>query len=127
MQPVKILLLLSLYLGTYVSAQNLNLLLLHTNDMHSKFEEITPLATTCSQLERNKTCVGGFARLAHEIRRYRKWGDLNGRKVVFLNAGDIFVGSDWYSVHKWKICVEFLNILKPDVIVSILTFYYRNE
>ncbi|XP_044758873.1 protein 5NUC-like [Coccinella septempunctata] len=116
MELVRILLLFSLLAVTYVSSQNLNLLLLHTNDMHGKFEEVTPLATTCNELERNKTCVGGFARLAHEIRRYRKWGESNGRKVLFLNAGDIFVGSDWYSVHKWKICVEFLNILQPDVI-----------
>ncbi|KAK9883087.1 hypothetical protein WA026_001289 [Henosepilachna vigintioctopunctata] len=99
-----------------ISAGNLDLLILHTNDMHAKFEEITPLSNSCNQLEKNRTCVGGFARIAHEIRRYRKWGEENSRKVLFLNGGDTFVGSDWYSVHKWKICSEFLNALQPEAV-----------
>ncbi|KAL3272474.1 hypothetical protein HHI36_013954 [Cryptolaemus montrouzieri] len=99
-----------------VSGQNLDILLLHTNDMHGKFEEITPKANSCHDMEKNKTCVGGFARLAHEIRKYRKWGEENSKKVLFLNAGDTFVGSDWYSVHKWRICSEFLNALNIDVL-----------
>lgn len=115
---------LSLYISPGFSTGNLDLLLLHTNDMHGKFEEVTPMATTCSETERNKSCVGGFARLAHEIRRYRRWGEENGRKALFLNAGDIFVGSDWYSVHKWRICVDFLNILEPDVIVSYFSVLF---
>lgn len=94
----------------------LKLLILHNNDMHAKFEEVTPKANKCDDVERNKTCVGGFARLAHEVRRYREEGEKEqGRHVLFLNAGDTFVGSDWYVVHKWKICADFLNALKPDV------------
>lgn len=94
------------------------LVVLHTNDMHSRFEEVEKNSGTCKAKNKNKKCVGGFARVAHEVETYRKFHK-SGQDVVFLNAGDTFVGTAWFSLFKAEICTEFINALKPDVIVSI--------
>lgn len=90
---------------------------LHTNDMHARFEETERNSGTCKVKNRKKNCVGGFARLAHEIRHFRKFPKKD-QGVLFLNAGDTFTGTAWFSVSKANIVTDFINILKPDVIVS---------
>lgn len=38
--------------------------------------------------------------------------------VLYLNAGDTYTGSPWFNVYKHRIVSEFLNILRPDAVVS---------
>ncbi|XP_044272833.1 protein 5NUC-like [Tribolium madens] len=97
---------------SFTVAEDLKLTILHNNDLHSRFEETSRNSGTCKD---KKECVGGFARTAHEIRRFRTAANDSGNSVLFLNAGDTYVGTAWFAVHKWKICVKFLNLLKPDV------------
>nr|XP_015838513.1 PREDICTED: protein 5NUC [Tribolium castaneum] len=97
-------------LFSFAVSEDLKLTILHNNDLHSRFEETSRNSGTCKD---KKECVGGFARTAHEIRRFRT--ESGDNPVLFLNAGDTYVGTAWFAVHKWKICVEFLNLLKPDV------------
>lgn len=85
--------------------------------MHGRFEETEKNYGTCKPKNRNKKCVGGFARLAHEIRNFRQFHK-EGQEVLFLNAGDTYTGTIWYSVYRSRICRDFINILEPDVIVS---------
>nr|XP_023030025.1 protein 5NUC-like [Leptinotarsa decemlineata] len=94
-----------------------DLLILHNNDMHSRFEETEPNSGTCKPENKNRSCVGGFARVAHEVRRYRELAQENkGPPVLFLNAGDTYVGTVWYNLFTWNISQEFINILQPDAV-----------
>ncbi|XP_056630201.1 protein 5NUC-like isoform X2 [Diorhabda sublineata] len=94
---------------------NFDLLILHNNDIHGRFEETEKNSGTCQSKNKNRTCVGGFARIAHEVRKYRKAAaDQSGPEVLFLNAGDTFIGTVWYTVHTWNISSTFLNVISPD-------------
>lgn len=94
---------------------NFNLLILHNNDIHGRFEETENNSGTCQSKNKNRTCVGGFARIAHEVRKYRNAAaDKTGPEVLFLNAGDTFIGTVWYSVHTWNISSTFMNVISPD-------------
>ncbi|XP_034952724.1 protein 5NUC-like [Chelonus insularis] len=87
--------------------------ILHTNDMHSRFEETSSVLSTCTQRDKaEKKCYGGFARIAHLVRKWKQ----SAYPTLFLNAGDTFQGTAWYYLYKWEIVAKFLNILKPDVI-----------
>ncbi|KAK4873923.1 hypothetical protein RN001_013283 [Aquatica leii] len=97
----------------YGHGENLKLLILHNNDMHSRFEETSRTSSTCKD---KSNCYGGFARVLHVIREARKAAaDGTGPPVLYLNAGDTYTGTSWFSVHKWKIAADFLNLLHPDV------------
>lgn len=37
---------------------------------------------------------------------------------IYLNAGDNFQGTLWYSLGRWNVTCEFLNMLKADAVVS---------
>lgn len=97
-----------------------DLVILHNNDMHGRFEETERNSGTCKEQNRNKTCVGGMARTAYVVRKFRQAAaDGTGPEVLFLNAGDTYVGTTWYSLYTYNISTEFLNALDPDAIVSI--------
>lgn len=93
------------------------MVILHTNDMHGRFEQTERNSGTCKLKNRNKKCVGGFARISHELRMFREF-HREGQEVLFLNAGDTYVGTAWFSLYKGKIGFDFVNALKPDAIVS---------
>ncbi|CAG9788627.1 unnamed protein product [Diatraea saccharalis] len=39
-----------------------------------------------------------------------------GPPVLYLNAGDTYTGTAWFTIYKWKIAAEFLNALQPDAV-----------
>lgn len=41
-----------------------------------------------------------------------------GPPVLYLNAGDTYTGTAWFTIYKWKIAAEFINALQPDAVVS---------
>ncbi|XP_043280617.1 protein 5NUC-like [Venturia canescens] len=87
--------------------------IVHTNDMHSRFDETSALSTKCLMRDAAaRKCYGGFARIATLVRQARK----STTPTLFLNAGDTYQGSIWFNVHKWRIVSKFLNILSPDAI-----------
>lgn len=98
----------------------LDLLILHNNDMHARFEQTDKLSSACRPDEAiaNK-CYGGFARVSHVLKQYRQEAESGGTPVLYLNAGDTYTGTPWFSIFKDRIVSEFMNILKPDAIVSI--------
>lgn len=109
---------------TINAAENLDLLILHTNDMHSRFEETSRNSGTCAQHGIGK-CVGGFARVAQVVKSARIAArEGKARQVLFLNAGDTFTGTVWFGVHKTKIAVDFLNLLAPDAAVSFKNVHF---
>ena len=98
------------------------MIILHNNDMHARFEQTGVLSDKCTKTDAdNKKCYGGFARVAHEVREYRRKAEAGEiPKVLYLNAGDTYTGTPWFALYKDKIASDFLNILKPDAIVRNL-------
>lgn len=100
---------------------NFHLIILHNNDMHARFEQTGVLSGKCKKEEADSNkCYGGFARVAHEVREFRRRADAGEiPSVLYLNAGDTYTGTPWFSLYKDKIASDFLKILKPDAIVRI--------
>ncbi|XP_030554704.1 protein 5NUC-like [Drosophila novamexicana] len=93
------------------------LIILHNNDMHARFEQTNKNGGTCTQEDANTDkCYGGFARVASEVRKYREEAKKGGTPVFYLNAGDTYTGTAWFSVFKDNITSAFLNKLQPDAI-----------
>ncbi|NP_001040490.1 ecto-nucleotidase precursor [Bombyx mori] len=94
------------------------LLILHNNDMHAKFEQTSQLSGVCTEADMNAgKCYGGFARVAYLVKQTRKAAQTGeGPPVLYLNAGDTYTGSPWFAQYKWKIAAEFINALQPDAV-----------
>ncbi|KAH8316327.1 hypothetical protein KR067_005184, partial [Drosophila pandora] len=92
-------------------------IILHNNDMHARFEQTNMKSGTCSKDDAKKNkCCGGFARVANIVRKYRKAADSGGLPVIFLNAGDVYTGTAWFTIFKHEIVTDFMNKLAPDAI-----------
>lgn len=98
-----------------LSAGELNLMLLHTNDMHARFVETDAHSGQCHA---QGSCYGGFARVKGEVDRYRQEARREGRSSLFLNAGDTYQGSAMFTFLKWRVVSELLNMMDIDVMVS---------
>ncbi|XP_045500492.1 uncharacterized protein LOC123697961 [Colias croceus] len=94
------------------------LLILHNNDMHARFEQTSQLSGACTTADRDAgKCYGGFPRVAHVVKEARKAAASGeGPPVLYLNAGDTYTGTAWFTIYKWKIAAEFLNALQPDAV-----------
>uniref|UniRef100_A0A182P8Z7 Apyrase n=1 Tax=Anopheles epiroticus TaxID=199890 RepID=A0A182P8Z7_9DIPT len=98
-------------------AGDLELIILHNNDMHARFEQTGAYSNDCQPADvASNRCYGGFARVAHKVREYRAAEASGGLPVLYLNAGDTYTGTPWFSVYKDNITAAFLNVLKPDAI-----------
>lgn len=98
------------------SLADYTLTILHINDWHSRIEPINAFDSTCS-LEDDEAgeCFGGAARLVTAVRERRT--ALEGENVLFLNAGDNFQGSLFYTTYKGTVEAEFLNLMETDAMV----------
>jgi len=98
-------------------ATHYRLLVLHTNDMHSRFDQIDETGAEC--VVAGQPCYGGFARLKAAVDRERRCADtstVNG--TLFLNAGDTFQGTAFYTLLKWRSVERMVRKLGIDVMVS---------
>ena len=87
------LLLLSVFLSATICT-GLDLTVIHTNDLHSRFDEITVRGSTCRDKDRAAgKCYGGVARIKGISDEIRDRED----NVIMLNAGDFFQVSCSYS------------------------------
>lgn len=97
----------------------LEFIILHNNDMHSRFEQTDTYSSACSPEEAvGNRCYGGFARVSTLLKKFRSEADNGGPSVLYLNAGDTYSGTPWFTLYKDKIVTAFLNKLKPDAMVS---------
>lgn len=62
-----------------------------------------------------------FYLLSSSIRRYRDNEKIDGKTVLYLNAGDTYTGTTWFYAYKAEIASAFMNILKPDAMVCALS------
>ncbi|XP_054425650.1 5'-nucleotidase [Pteronotus mesoamericanus] len=80
------------------------LTILHTNDLHSRLEQTSEDSSKCVNTNR---CVGGVARLFTQVRRIRAAEP----HVLFLDAGDQYQGTIWFTVYKGAEVAHFMNAL----------------
>ncbi|XP_043287482.1 protein 5NUC-like [Venturia canescens] len=75
------------------------------------FEETLADSTKCSKGDSAAgRCYGGFARISTVVNQARN----SSMPTLFLDAGDTYDGSIWFTVYKWEIVSKFLNILAPN-------------
>ncbi|KAL0818357.1 hypothetical protein ABMA28_008835 [Loxostege sticticalis] len=82
--------------------------IVHFNDFHDRFEETTVQFPVCKSDD--DQCLGGFARLYYEINTLLK----EKQNPLLLNAGDVFQGTYWYTLLKWEVEQNFMNMLPVD-------------
>ncbi len=83
------------------------LVIYHTNDLHTHFAGNDKRANACVKEE---NCTGGYGQVAFIIEEARK----NGENFIFLDAGDRLQGSLFYTMKKWRVASEFDNLLGFD-------------
>jgi 5'-nucleotidase len=85
--------------------------ILHTNDVHARFEPVSGSGSTCSP-EDNEAgeCFGGSARLVTAIgeakRQHNNW--------LLVDGGDQFQGSIFYNYYKGAAAAEMMNKMGYD-------------
>ena len=100
--------LVSLSLPAYA---DFTLTILHTNDTHSRIEEVNKYDATCSAKESaEQQCFGGMARLKAAIDAERA----KTNNVLVLDAGDQFQGSLFFTTYKGIDNAEFMNAISYD-------------
>src|ERR1700733_13403006 len=80
---------------------DLQMTILHTNDLHAHDEVYVEKAKS----------VGGFARIGHLIRTLRK----ENPNTVVCDAGDIFQGTPLFAFYHGEVEVNNLNLMGYDV------------
>jgi len=82
----------------------LDMTLIHVNDFHAHFQETSVLTSRCREGDQ---CYGGLARLHYRQQEIRK----NDPEALFLNAGDVFQGTSWYTKLRYGPMVELGNLM----------------
>jgi 5'-nucleotidase len=110
-------------LGVATLAETFKLLIVHTNDMHSRFNQTSKSSGVCSAEEAAMNqCYGGFARVSEAVTVARARSRRNKTQSLFLIAGDIYQGTLFYSIYKWRIVAKLTNMLRPDAMVRTRSF-----
>lgn len=92
------------------ASADFNLRVLHTNDVHARYDQTLEDGSSCStKAAADGKCVGGAARLATKLKELRA-----GVAAIYLDAGDQFQGTLFYNMYKEKAPLKILNLLKPD-------------
>lgn len=119
MRPSTILVILMLGLGAKSVTADFQLLVLHNNDMHARFEEVDESAQPCSLTSSKKSseCFGGFARMRQAASDAIEEAKSRNISAIFLNAGDSFQGTAYYALQKWR-TAPLVDSLGIDVMVS---------
>ncbi|XP_072933664.1 apyrase-like [Epargyreus clarus] len=97
---------LLLVVNDQVLSYELNIL--HYNDFHARFVETSPSGRNCDP--EVAPCIGGFARLATAIRE----GLVREPESLVLNGGDSFQGTIWYTMLRWNVTQDFMNMIPHD-------------
>ena len=98
------------YMLSLVYGQDFELTILHTNDVHAKFEQINKYGGPCS-----KNCYGGVARRKTVIQEIRQ----THKNVLLLDAGDQFQGTLWFTYYRGNATKYFMELLGYDLMVII--------
>ena len=97
-----------------VNGQDFNLTILHTNDVHARFEETDALGGPCTS-----NCFGGVARRQTIVKEIRQ----SHRNVLFLDGGDQFQGTLWFTYYRGNATKFFMQKLGYDIMVLFLFLF----
>ncbi|HZH28993.1 MAG TPA: 5'-nucleotidase C-terminal domain-containing protein [Azospirillaceae bacterium] len=88
-------------------AQDYTLSIIHTNDVHSRVDQVTAQGSFCTpkDAQENK-CFGGYPRLIGKIRELRQAQP----NPLVLDAGDVFQGSLFYTLLKSDAVKPFVEM-----------------
>ena len=84
--------------------------------------EIGPTSGTCDD-SKEEECIGGIARVKTASKKLRE----ERPNAIFLNAGDYYQGTIWYTLFKWNVTAEFTNKLHYDVSVNLILIFTNLE
>ncbi|KAJ9070872.1 hypothetical protein DSO57_1002932 [Entomophthora muscae] len=88
------------------------LTVLHTNDVHSHYDESNRFGTDCTpQQGEEKQCYGGLARFKTAIDVQRSLHN----NTLLLDGGDQFQGTMFYSYYRGNVTAEAMEMLGYDV------------
>lgn len=99
-----------------MAVDRFTLTVLHTNDVHARFDASTASGAVCRDDSTSK-CYGGVARRVTIVKQLR---DRYGPNLLLLDAGDQYQGTMWFYVHRGAAAVHFMNQLKYDAMVCSL-------
>ncbi|XP_054272915.1 protein 5NUC-like [Macrosteles quadrilineatus] len=88
-----------------------SLVILHTNDMHSHYKEVSEDLLRCQ--EQSAKCYGGFARVLSSLIRFRREAKGRGVPTLYLDSGDVFGDTVYYTEFKWELAADMMNLLEP--------------
>lgn len=91
------------------------LTILHTNDVHDRFEPINAFDSTCdAEADAAGECFGGVARLATALRA----AEAEAVNPILLDAGDQFQGSLLFTLYQGAMSAEFMPRLGYDAMAA---------
>ncbi|KFB46765.1 hypothetical protein ZHAS_00014767 [Anopheles sinensis] len=90
------------------------LTLIHTNDLHARFDETSTTSGVCKASDQAAgLCIAGIARVYGTIKKLQS--DYASLNPVYLNAGDNFQGSLWYTLLRGTVTADLIKALPPKV------------
>lgn len=91
--------------------------ILHVNDVHSRFLETDVHGAPCSwEYASEKKCYGGFGRMKKAVDRATVEAAKADVASVFLNAGDNFQGTVYYTMYKWQVVADLTSKMDFDAV-----------
>ncbi|XKL64907.1 hypothetical protein PGB90_004993 [Kerria lacca] len=89
--------------------------ILHNNDVHAHFGEIDEFCNLCpSNFVQENKCYGGLARMKQAANEAIAAAKKQNISTIFLNAGDSFMGTPYYTLYKWRITASLIDSLGLD-------------
>jgi 5'-nucleotidase / UDP-sugar diphosphatase len=93
------------------AAADYSLTILHTNDFHARFEQISAFDAPCSPEDATEAkCFGGTARLITAVADARA----RSNNSILVDGGDQFQGTLFYTYYKGAMTAEFMTKLGYD-------------
>ncbi|KAJ9073852.1 hypothetical protein DSO57_1012182 [Entomophthora muscae] len=89
-----------------------DLTILHTNDVHSRYDQITKKGKDCTDAQKhNGECYGGLARIKTKVDEIRA----KNKNTLLLDAGDQFQGNFFYYFSKGNATLQAMNHLQYNI------------
>lgn len=92
-------------LSITIGLQSQNLIILHTNDTHSRIEPVP-------ETDKYNPDLGGVVRRAAYVEKVRNEND----NVLLFDAGDFLQGTPYFNLFKGEVEIEAMNLLKYDAV-----------
>ncbi|CAN8028955.1 unnamed protein product, partial [Ixodes persulcatus] len=94
-----------------LDSETFTLTILHTNDVHSHIQETTKYGGVCSEMDKNASkCVGGVARIVTKVKELKA----KHRGALFMNGGDFYQGTPYYTILKYHMVSTIMRAMKYD-------------